>query len=320
MINFRFHLVSLIAVFLALATGIVIGSAVVQQAIVEGLRDQVNDVEARSEEIKRENDRLQSELGRRVDELDAMAPFAVDGRLTGVPVAVVAVRGADSDAVDEVTERLREARARAPVQIWLDDTWALEDRDDEARLQEILASPATGATLRLRALGALAARLATTALPAMPQPGEEPDAPPDLLRMLADAGFVTLDVGGGFDADDVTAWPGPGGRAVVVTGPDVSGLAEGFEAELARALESAGLGVVVAEAWREQDGGPARGERIGPVRDDDQLDRRVSTVDSLDLPSGSIAVVLALQDLGRGIVGHYGYGDGAARPVPAWSR
>ena len=37
MINFRFHIVSLIAVFLALALGIVMGATVVNRAIVDRL-------------------------------------------------------------------------------------------------------------------------------------------------------------------------------------------------------------------------------------------------------------------------------------------
>ena len=44
MINFRFHIASLVAVFLALALGVVMGSTVVDRAIVESLRTQIDDV------------------------------------------------------------------------------------------------------------------------------------------------------------------------------------------------------------------------------------------------------------------------------------
>jgi hypothetical protein len=46
----------------------------------------------------------------------------------------------------------------------------------------------------------------------------------------------------------------------------------------------------------------------------------VSTVDSLDRESGRVASVLALQELARGVVGHYGFGDGADQPLPQWAR
>ena len=42
MINFRFHIVSLIAVFLALALGVVMGSTVIDRAIVDGLHDRID--------------------------------------------------------------------------------------------------------------------------------------------------------------------------------------------------------------------------------------------------------------------------------------
>ena len=48
MINFRFHLASLIAVFLALAIGIVMGSTVVKEATVKGLRSEIHRVERSS--------------------------------------------------------------------------------------------------------------------------------------------------------------------------------------------------------------------------------------------------------------------------------
>jgi Copper transport outer membrane protein, MctB len=52
------------------------------------------------------------------------------------------------------------------------------------------------------------------------------------------------------------------------------------------------------------------------VRTDDDLATRVTTVDDLDLVAGRVATVLSLQDLVAGVVGHYGYGDGATSPLP----
>ena len=47
MINFRYHIVSLIAVFLALAIGVIMGSAVIDRAIVNRLEDQQTSLERR---------------------------------------------------------------------------------------------------------------------------------------------------------------------------------------------------------------------------------------------------------------------------------
>ena len=61
MINFRFHVVSVIAIFLALALGVVIGAGVIDRGIVDALDTQLNRVEAKSERINDDNDRLTGE-------------------------------------------------------------------------------------------------------------------------------------------------------------------------------------------------------------------------------------------------------------------
>ncbi len=63
MINFRYHLVSLTAVFLALALGVAMGAAVVDRALVSTLEDQLQAVESRSDSVNDSNERLETALG-----------------------------------------------------------------------------------------------------------------------------------------------------------------------------------------------------------------------------------------------------------------
>ena len=53
MINFRFHLVSLIAVFLALGLGILVGSTVIDQKIVNRLDTEIDSVRKENDERAR---------------------------------------------------------------------------------------------------------------------------------------------------------------------------------------------------------------------------------------------------------------------------
>src|SRR2546425_9755169 len=99
MINFRFHLVSLIAVFLALALGVVMGSTVIDRAVVNGLENRIKHVENKAEARKRENTDLRSQVDQLQGAIDGAAAFAVTGRLESVRVAVVAVRGVDAAAL-----------------------------------------------------------------------------------------------------------------------------------------------------------------------------------------------------------------------------
>src|SRR5688572_1749877 len=104
MINFRFHLLSLVAVFLALAVGIVMGTTVINEAIVDGLHNRINAVEDDADAQEADNNRLSDDNERLRDYIDATAEFAVSSRLDHVAVAVVAERGVDEEAVQSTVE------------------------------------------------------------------------------------------------------------------------------------------------------------------------------------------------------------------------
>ena len=86
MVNFRFHLVSLIAVFLALGLGILTGSAVVNQATVQTIRREIKDVRAEVNNLRSANGQLKDDLNRSNAFLADSAAYAVEGRLLAVPV------------------------------------------------------------------------------------------------------------------------------------------------------------------------------------------------------------------------------------------
>jgi hypothetical protein len=89
-------------------------------------------------------------------------------------------------------------------------------------------------------------------------------------------------------------------------------------APLSTALVANRFRVVAGEVFDEKDGGPKRGATLAPIRDSDELKQAVSTVDDLDVLEGRIVSVLALGDLGRNVVGQYGYGAGATKSAPEW--
>ena len=93
MINFRFHLASLVAIFLALALGVVIGAGVIDRGVVDALDSRLNQVEERSDRLETENNELRSENSQQNEILAAMGNHAVQDRLNNVDVGIVAVRG-----------------------------------------------------------------------------------------------------------------------------------------------------------------------------------------------------------------------------------
>jgi hypothetical protein len=75
----------------------------------------------------------------------------------------------------------------------------------------------------------------------------------------------------------------------------------------------------VGEVYDAKASGPTvakRGDALDPVRGNPSLSKVVSTFDDAELPQGDLTAVIALEQIADGIVGHYGYGKGASKPLP----
>src|SRR5262249_11520361 len=159
------HLISLIAVFLALAVGVVMGYGVLGQPTVDTLQHRIDTVEGRANRIKSQNKDLQAENHRLSDAMDAVASYAVESRLQGITAVPIAVRGVDEDKVTKVVRLAREANgtpASVPGVIWLEDKWNLDNPDDVTQLATLVKTQSTSrAAVREAAVKALATRLSS---------------------------------------------------------------------------------------------------------------------------------------------------------------
>lgn len=322
MINFRFHLVSIIGIFLALTLGIVMGSTVIDRAIVDGLEGRIRRVEQRAAARHSENVELRSDLAAFREYLTQALPMLIGGRLNGVGVVVIAASDVDRDAVTETVNILRAAGGVVPAVLWIEPGWSPKADGLEERLNKALGrTGVSGADLQVEAAQLLVERL-TSQAPAS-TPGER-----DVLDGFRVAGLlaVTTEGGGTFGAG---AYPPAESRYLVIDGTaddgiDVRGADEVYLAELSgtsapfalvRSLVNAGAKVLLASA--------PRGENIDrqPIavvaaRENPDLRTRLSTVDGLRMLENRAAAVLALEDLGIGVIGHYGRDWGAKRRVP----
>jgi hypothetical protein len=314
LINFRFHLISLIAVFLALAVGVVMGYGVLGQPTVDTLQNRIDNVEARANRIKAENNELRAENGRLSDAMQAVGTFAVTNRLESSSVVPVAVRGVNEDQVVDAVQLARDGGAAVPGVIWLEEKWDLDNPDDVAELAAIVGTQSTSrASVRDAAARALATRMSS---------GPATGGRVDLLEELADAKFVSLQSVGDGPSFEASTFDGRGSARSVdllIGGTDAVIPASRGTVPLAQALVALGLPVVVADDWREVEGGPGRGSGLEGILGDEQLRSAVATVDNLDQADGPLTLVLALADrVGQGVIEHYGFGAGATRPMPEW--
>src|SRR5437899_1870273 len=162
MINFRFHIVSLIAVFLALALGVVMGATVVNRAIVDRLNERIDTVEKNANARKTESDQLRGQVSQLRGYIDGTKDFAVSSRLDGSTLATIATRGVDADAVKQTVALAQQAGARAPGILWLEGKLALSDADAVRQLGDLLGKTGQNAkATRDEAWNALANRVAT---------------------------------------------------------------------------------------------------------------------------------------------------------------
>jgi hypothetical protein len=140
-IDFRYHLVSIVAVFLALAIGIVVGATALQGHVVAGL-----DRASKIEEHQIDNDRtkikgLQNEIAGAGEFAQTAAPLLLTNLLSGQKVVLVTAPGADGTTISGITSALDLAGAKVTGQAQLQpaffDTSASTENSLEALAQKV---------------------------------------------------------------------------------------------------------------------------------------------------------------------------------------
>ncbi|HEX9774846.1 MAG TPA: copper transporter [Actinomycetota bacterium] len=296
MINLRYHIVSLVAVFLALAIGVIAGTTVIDQGVVQLLRNQANAARDRQAALFAENDSLRTTLAVWDAFGESAAPALVDSALAGVDVVLIALQEADADLVAQVEAGIVTADGTIAGRLRLTDRWDLESPTIVERLGLAIGTPATGKEQVLqRATEALAQRLRS---PLAAGAGE------DVLTALEDAGFV--------QREQIGDLPFPPRESLFVfVGGEAPAIpsADGLVIPLLRLLRSGRA--VVADPLG------AMAPVSDLVRRDGDLRRAVGTVDHVDTVPGRLALVMTLQDL-PGAVDHFGT-RGADGIVPTFT-
>jgi copper transport outer membrane protein MctB len=311
-ISLRYHIVSLVAVFLALSLGIVVGSTVLQEGTVSVLRATSERVRQESERNSRENVALKQDIARLQTFGASVLPELVQNRLKGRPVVLVDTDKGDGGVRDGVRKVLEDAGAEVDGQItFADGRVALAAGGDRAALGRLLA---VDDVLRGELVRRLADRLATPA--AMPQASNQRAA--DMLTELQDANFLTdLKLSRPL-ASGADPFPRPG-TIFVLLGPSAANTAnavapEAFLVPLADQVSARASGPV---AGGEAAAVPAANSWITALRNNRAVSRRVSGIDSVDSVYGQLALVQALQDsLQQLPAGQYGIKDGASALLP----
>jgi hypothetical protein len=309
-IDFRYHLVSLIAVFLAVALGIVIGTTALNAPILEDLEGEVAALAEDKRELETQTRELQAQLDTSDAFEQAVAPSLVAGNLAGRSVVLVAV-GEDvaTETVEEVSTLVGQAGGTLTGTVRLQPGYS--DPATAAEVQSYVTGPGlpTGVTLpETDDTGQLVGSLLAQVLMRPATPGAPAPDTAALSSVLA--GLRALDV---LDVESSSVTPADFAVLLTAGAPAEQDAAQRTDTlvDLALALDAAGSGAVVAgDAASAGDTG-----LVGVIRADPENSAAVSTVDNVDAASGRISTVLALGRESQGTSGAYGTGEDA-QPVP----
>jgi hypothetical protein len=312
-INFRYHLVSIVAVLLALGIGIVLGSGFLGGVLWERLQTDVQRVAA-------DNDELRAQMLEQARTLSAYEEFArqaeadvIGGALAGREVVLFTMEGTDEATLAGVREAIEVAGGSVVSVIRATARLVLAAPEDRSELALTLGATERSPNELRRELGVAvgSAAAASASIEASPRGAEPDDVLDGLLTRLVEQGFLTVE-----SAPGQGSVP-PLGLFLVVSGsaanPPLRPLT--YTRALATNLAHRDADVVVAEPTTSVWG------VVGYLREDQRALATVSTVDHAETVPGRVAVVLGLSRAARGRVGHFGTGPGAEdglmpQPVP----
>jgi hypothetical protein len=314
MMDLRYHLASLMSVFLALAVGIVVGvslgSSERQAATIQNLQRDVAAIRADDSRLKEMNTELRRVLSARDTAAAELLPQSVRGRLAGNRVALL-LTGETAALAAPITRTLEAAGAEVVVTVRL-------PREEGDRRQAGTRGSGDGDR------GDDPKRdSAASAEPPSDLPGEAEATAAAVVRALV-MGRPEFLTGLTARTPELTVegeLNGPVRRLLLICPNDspeyARAVAEGRGVEVAvgRAARQWGALLVAAESEeaRLAPDPPNSARPPAPVSLLPALTGvSESVVDNIETPTGQIAAVLTL----AGARGHFGTGPGAARPLP----
>jgi hypothetical protein len=123
-IDFRYHLVSIVAVFLALAVGIVLGSTELRGAALSALDRTSSSLSSKLDAANNENTALQQQVQGDHQFASAAEPVLLKNLLEGKRVLIITTPGAPSTVVNGVKTGLSDAGATISGQVALSSKFA----------------------------------------------------------------------------------------------------------------------------------------------------------------------------------------------------
>jgi len=312
MIDFRFHLVSIVSIFLALAVGIVLGAGPLQGSIGTQLTDQVSQLRQEKDTQRSQLDDANKTVTAQEQYASLVAPAALANQLRDQSVVLLVSPDVAGKLSQDVQQALAQSGARVTTVVTLKDDY----RDPSAAASRATAAGKAAAMLGLTVANdgdPLLGEILSTVLVRTPAEDKGPaSSGAEALGTLKQAGLLDFTQSTLQRAD----------LAVMLNGP-ISGTAASVSAQtatlldLASALDTHSAGVVVATNQPTTAvGQEVTTSLVTAVRRDNNTVKAISTVDHADTVMGAGVIVLSLARQRLGTAGHFGISSDAQSAVP----
>lgn len=314
MIDFRYHIVSLISVFLALAVGIILGAGPLKESIGDQLTGQVDALRADKDALRAEAEASAAALTDTESFITATAPSLLEGVLPGRRIAIVQTGAIDDAVYDSVQQQILAAGATVSARVQLTDTWTNPDQADTRQSYAASLAVYQDAPTTEGFDTTLAQVLVDSLTEAEPT---NPDA------FSSDAGLIRAILVQGELVEVLTEPQAPADAFVILTPTvedtastetsaedDGRAAASAIEVKVVTAAQNGSEGAVVAGSV------PVEGDLISVIRTDSTLASSLTTVTDIESITGAVNVPLSLAARIGGQVGQFGFGAGATAPAP----
>ncbi|GAA2842815.1 copper transporter [Kribbella solani] len=297
MIDFRYHIVSIVAIFFALGAGVVLGAGPLKGTGSELVAAQADKDRQQLADARAELVQVKALDKYRDDYVAKVTAGLTDGKLNNKKITLVTMPSADSDLSDSVQSELEKAGGTVSTKVSLDSK--LFDTGQRQLVETLVQQLVTpdldfppNSTTYQRA-GLLLARGV-----AAKEEGKSVDADSTkVISGLTGAKLLSLKPSPVKDRSSLIVLvaadpPSPA--------PDTSSYTDAVD--FIKGLDMGSGGVVVA-------GTPASagdGGLVKALRSDSDATKIVSSVDVADLPAGQMTVVFALAEQVTGKAGQYG--------------
>ncbi len=302
MINFRYHVVSLTSVFLALTIGLVLGTAALNGPILNNLNDRVSSLSKSKDQLRDQVGELETAVDQHGDYTRQLAPSLLRGELANRSVVLVSAFNPESDDREGVVNMLKAGGARITGSLRINDRY-LDPATDES-LHD-LASRRVPAGVQLPDTGEGAQTASVVLAAVLTKSSVSSEDRTTTLQAFTELGVLTPE--GKID--------GPADSVVFLFGATPTQRDAGDKTKTAlTAVKSFSTVTPNIVAAAPSAGGGAN--PIAAIRGDGAAKAKVSTADGLSRAEGQLITAMALIGKFEGNTGHYGTGAGATAQVP----